>query len=298
MIFLDGVGLGDDDPAANPFCAAEFSALQYLSNGYPWLRSTGLQRSERATFVPTDPRMGVDGKPQSGTGQAAIITGRNVPQIIGRHYGPKPDAETRSILDDGGFFRTVRRAGKNAALLEAYPERWQRMIQSRKRLPASYQYAAIAAGVHIMNEGDLLAGRAISGDWTGEGWHRDLGLTHMPVVSPYEAGRRLVSISRQYDFSFMAHWMTDIVGHRGPFEEGVLLLKRLDRVLSGVLDAWDDDEGLVIITSDHGNLEDLSHRHHTENDVPTVIIGNQRDEFAAGITALYDLVPAMGTLLL
>jgi phosphopentomutase len=37
---------------------------------------------------------------------------------------------------------------------------------------------------------------------------------------------------------------------------------------------WDDEAGLILII-DHGNLEDLSTRHHTRNDVPLLLIGSQ-----------------------
>jgi bisphosphoglycerate-independent phosphoglycerate mutase (AlkP superfamily) len=53
----------------------------------------------------------------------------------------------------------------------------------------------------------------------------------------------------------------------------------------------------MIITSDHGNMEDLSHGKHTENDVPTVIIGSHRQTCAADIRTLADIVPAMARFL-
>ena len=91
MIFLDGIGLGTDNPSSNPFSVAQTPTLLKLTNNRRWLANTGRQSSERALFIPTDPRMGVPGRPQSGTGQAAIVTGRNIPQLVGEHYGPKPN---------------------------------------------------------------------------------------------------------------------------------------------------------------------------------------------------------------
>ncbi len=67
--------------------------------------------------------------------------------------------------------------------------------------------------------------------------------------------------------------------------------------MQAALETWDDSEGLIIITSDHGNMEDMSHTKHTENDVPTVIIGNGKEEFAMGIKTLADIVPHMATYL-
>ena len=57
--------------------------------------------------------------------------------------------------------------------------------------------------------------------------------------------------------------------------------------------AWDDGAGLIIITADHGNLEDLSHRHHTPNRVPTFLIGRGRHAFGVGLTDLTHFPPAI-----
>lgn len=297
MLFLDGIGLGDDNPAINPFAAANLPTLSSLSGGKRWLRDTGVQIGGRAAFVPTDPRLGVPGRPQSGTGQAAILTGRNVPQIIGEHYGPKPNEATRALLGEDNLFIQTVSHGKKAALLEAYPPQWHHGVNSGKRLRASFQLASHAAGLPTFTEAEIYSGDALAGDWTGEGWRTHLGYADTPVYSPYEAGKKLVELSRRYDFAFHSHWFTDIIGHRGPIEEGIGVLELFDGVMAGVLDTWDDDEGLVIITSDHGNLEDVSDRRHTENDVPTVIIGHEKEAFAAEVTALTDLVPQIAKLL-
>ncbi|MBZ0303498.1 MAG: hypothetical protein K8J31_27405 [Anaerolineae bacterium] len=297
LIFLDGIGLGADDPAVNPFAAAHTPTLYQLANGHRWLAATGRQDSPRARFIPTDAHMGVPGRPQSGSGQAAILTGRSIPQLIGEHYGPKPNKAIRDLLAEDNFFKQVVAHNKTAALLEAYPPRWHRAINSGKSLRSSYQQAAYEAGLSIFDEKAIYAGDALGGDWTGEGWHTHLGYADTPVYSRYEAGRKLVELSRRYDFAFFSHWMTDIVGHRGTVEDGVSLLELFDEVMAGVLDTWDDAEGIVIITSDHGNLEDIGSRKHTENDVPTVIIGDAKTAFDSEFMTLADLVPRMAALL-
>ncbi|PJF21728.1 MAG: peptidase, partial [Phototrophicales bacterium] len=137
LIFLDGVGLGIDQPQANPFATANFPTLHHLTNGQRWLHQTGLQQTNRSLFIPTDATFNIPGRPQSGTGQAAIITGRKIPQIIGEHYGPKPNAATRDLINQGTIFSEVIHAGKTASLLEAYPPAWHQSILSGKRLPSS-----------------------------------------------------------------------------------------------------------------------------------------------------------------
>lgn len=293
MIFLDGIGLSDDDPATNPFAAANTPVLHQLASGQRWLRSTGRQLNDRALFIPTDPRLGVPGRPQSATGQAAILTGVNVPQSIGEHYGPKPNPAIRQLLARDNFFKQAVACGKTAALLEAYPPRWHQAINRGKALRASYQQAAFEAGLPIFGEDDIYDGTALAVDWTGQGWRSELGYTDTPVYTPYEAGVKMVELSRRYDFAFHSHWLTDVIGHKGEIADGVRVLELFDGVMAGALAAWDDDEGLMIITSDHGNLEEIDHRRHTENDVPTVIIGAQREAFAEGFKDLTDFTPRM-----
>ncbi|MBI5957147.1 MAG: hypothetical protein HY866_00330 [Chloroflexi bacterium] len=293
LLFLDGIGLGDDDPAINPFAAAHTPTLDALAGGQRWLRSTARTESERALFIPTDPRLGIPGRPQSATGQAAILTGRNVPAEIGEHYGPRPTREIRAILDQDNLFKRAQANGGSAALINAFPPRFHAAVARGKRLPSSNQYAALSAGLSLFTDKDIYSGAAMSPDWTGEGWRSDLGYTDTPLYGRAEAGAHLAQLAQQRRFTFFEHWVTDVIGHRGPLEQGIALLELFDGVMAGLLEAWDDEHGLIVITSDHGNFEDLSHRHHTENDVPTVVIGAARHLFAEGLRDLSGITPGV-----
>ena len=80
FIFLDGVGLGAPDMATNPLAGADIPVLTGLLGGRKPLAGVPRLESERALFIPTDAGLGVAGLPQSATGQATILTGRNVPR--------------------------------------------------------------------------------------------------------------------------------------------------------------------------------------------------------------------------
>jgi hypothetical protein len=293
LMFLDGVGLGDNDPAVNPFAAACTPTLDALAGGHHWLSGTPRCDTGRSLFIPTDANLGVPGRPQSATGQATIVTGRNVPAEIGEHYGPRPNAEIRAIVDEDNVFKRVTAAGGTAALINAFPPRFHEAVASGKRLPSSNQQAALSTGQGLFTDTDIYSGAAMSPDWTGQGWRDELGYVDTPLYERAEAGRRLAALAQQRTFSFFEHWVTDVVGHRGPLERGVALLELFDGVMAGLLDAWDDDHGLIVITSDHGNMEDLSTRHHTENAVPTIAIGAARQEFANGMRDLTGIAPGI-----
>jgi bisphosphoglycerate-independent phosphoglycerate mutase (AlkP superfamily) len=53
------------------------------------------------------------------------------------------------------------------------------------------------------------------------------------------------------------------------------------------------DHTTVILTSDHGNIEDLSVRNHTLNDVPTFVWGAARNKLSKPIVNLADITPAI-----
>ncbi len=293
FIFLDGVGLGAADPATNPFVTADIPTLQGLLNGERPLAPTPPTATARSLFIPTDAGLGVDGPPQSATGQAAILTGRNVPQLIGGHWGPKPNAAVADIVKRDSLFIKLKNRGLSAALLNAYPQRYFDGIASGRHNYSAIPLAVTAAGLPLFTTDDLRAGRALSADFTAEGWRTELKITDAPVYTAREAGHKLAELASHYAFSFFEHWPTDLVGHRGTLAEARQVIERFDAVLGGLLEVWDDEAGLIVITSDHGNLEDLSHKHHTRNQVPTFVIGTARHAFAAGLSDLTHFTPAI-----
>ena len=293
IFFLDGVGLGGRDPGNNPFLQADCTNLSNLLGKEWYLRPENLKDghivTEKASLVPTDPNMTVAGRPQSATGQATILTGKNVPQIVGEHYGPKPNQAVADVIKEGNLFQEVVRAGGTAALITPYPQGYFDAIDSGKRLLSSVPLAATSAGLPLMTADDLRAGRAVSPGFTGQGWHDFLGYTDIPLLTLTEAGRQIADVARTYDFSFFEHWPSDRSGHRGTFEQAVQHLEMIDRVLGGLFDAWDQANDLLIIPSDHGNIEEKNHRQHSRNPVPTILFGRDHAKLAGEIHDLSDI---------
>jgi hypothetical protein len=294
FLFLDGVGLGRDDPSLNPFARADLPNLTRLLDGRRLLIDSAPLQNGRATLLALDACLGVAGLPQSATGQAVLLTGRNIPAEIGYHYGPKPDKATSATLEDGGIFGALTRAGKRAALLNAYPLAYFQGIHSGRRLYSSIPLAVTKAGIPLRSAEDLMAGKAISADFTGQGWHERLGHSEIPLLSPAEAGRRLADVSSGLDFAFFEYWLTDYAGHGQQMDAAVRLLEQFDAVLGGLLSVWDDENGLIVLTSDHGNLEDVSTRRHTLSPVPLLLVGNARArEKFSGVKDLTGVIPAI-----
>lgn len=293
FIFLDGIGLGENNPDTNPFARAKMPNLNQLLDGRSLLKDAAPFHGEYASLLAVDPAVGVSGLPQSATGQAILLTGINIPAELGYHYGPKPNPEVAGYLKEASLFSRITKEGKKAALLNAYPPRYFDGIDSGKRLYSSIPLAVINAGLPLFRHDDLFAGRALSADFTGEGWRSMLGFKDAPVMAADQAGRKLASLAGEYDFSLFEYWASDYAGHKQQMDHAIELMETFDAVLGGLIDAWED--GLILVTSDHGNMDDLSTRKHSDAHVPALVIGGKeaRTEFTHGIQDLTHIAPAI-----
>lgn len=298
FLFLDGIGLGEDNPDTNPFLRADMPYLEALLGGKKMTKSAAPFESDILTLKAIDPNLGVKGLPQSATGQAVLVTGINIPAELGYHYGPKPNPEVAGYLNGHTIFSKTVNAGKKAALLNAYPPRYFDGIDSGKRLYSSIPLALTNAGISLFTEKDYFTGTALSADFTGEGWREFLGFPDAPLFDPETAGSKLAELASQYDFSFFEYWASDYAGHKQDMPWAIKQLEVFDGVLKGLLANWDMENDLVLLTSDHGNMEDLGTRKHTAAHVPLLLFGakTNRDAFT-DVSDLTGVTPAMSSLL-
>lgn len=294
FLFLDGIGLGSDNPEINPLARADMPYLQSLLGGRKLTESAAPFESEILSSLAIDPNLGVKGLPQSATGQAVLLTGINIPAELGYHYGPKPNPEVAQYLNGATLFAKTVKAGKTTALLNAYPPRYFDGIDSGKRLYSSIPLALTNAGIPLFTEKDYFAGNALSADFTGAGWREFLGFPEAPLFAPESAGKKLSQLARNYDFSFFEYWASDYAGHKQDMDWAVKQLETFDGVLKGLLENWSGDD-LILLTSDHGNMEDLSTRRHTDAHVPLLLFGDLslRCEFQKDIRDLTGIAPAV-----
>jgi hypothetical protein len=295
FLFMDGVGLGPDDPEVNPWVAAQMPNLNQLLRGHSLTASAAPYHGPRATLLPLDASLGVAGTPQSATGQATLLTGRNVSAEVGEHYGPKPNEAVARILMTDNLFHQILHRGGSAALINAYPPVYFDSINSGRRLYSAIPMAAVSAGIELKDSEDLIAGRAMSADFTGVGWNSQGSFPPAPTYSSEDAGALLASLSSEYDLAFFDYWASDYVGHKQAFEQAIDLLESFDGVLEGLLGSWGDRGDLILLTSDHGNMEDMSARGHTDNPVPALLIGPEsvRMHFKEDLFDLAGVTPAI-----
>jgi 2,3-bisphosphoglycerate-independent phosphoglycerate mutase len=296
ILFLDGVGLGDDDPEANPFMQADLPTLRSLLGGRRPVRANGGLSTRHATLLPLDAQLGIPGLPQSGTGQTTILTGVNAPALLGRHYGPYPNQPLRDLLDNGSLFRQLLAAGQPVAFANAYPDRFlDRLGRGTERLSANTR-AALLAGLKLRGPVDLKAGRAVSALLTNEYW-RNWGYD-MPELSAAEAGAQLARLADDHALTYFEFWYTDVAGHRQDRELSLHVLNMLDQFIGGALDTLDLSRSLLMVVSDHGNFEDWRTPKHTHNPALTLLVGAGHETMASRLQSLQDVTPSLKAILL
>jgi len=293
LVFLDGVGLGDADPTVNPLAGDRLPVLRDLLGGAGLLLESvaaGPLHASSASLAALDATLGVEGRPQSGTGQTALLTGLNAPNRLGRHFGPWVPTPLRDLLRSESLFARAGAAEVSVGFANAYPRGHMVGTGRGVRRPGAFPLAAHAAGLLDRDESDLRRGAALVSSITTEAWRRyvDPGAPHVDAAA---AGRTLASISSGYDLTVFAHYDTDHAGHSNDLARGVEAAERVDSFLGGLLDRLPEDT-LLLATSDHGNLEDVR-TGHTRAPVPLLASGpgsRSAAEYARAITDVAALI--------
>lgn len=287
LLFVDGVGIGKKDKKNNPFFFTKLPVLSGLFGGeIPSIRNKHLQ-SKYATLVPADARLGVEGIPQSGTGQTSIFCGVNAARIIGKHFGPYPYSTLRPIISERNIFAALKKRSKKVFFANAYPKQFFEYVASGKMRLSVTTLSCMMAGVPLQKIDDLLDKNALSADITGEGWKK-FGYDFNPITT-FEAGKRLYKIALKNDFTLYEFFHTDHSGHSMDKKFAATTLLKLDGLMSGLLDDYDKEKLFIIIISDHGNIEDISIKTHTLNPVPVILIGKGKDKYKSGIKNISDV---------
>ena len=291
VLFLDGVGLGDDESDANPLAQAALPCLSNLLDRRRLVRANSGAEGSQASLVALDAQLGVPGLPQSGTGQTTLLTGINAPALLGRHDGPYPNRLLHDLLANGNLFRQLLSSGHPVAFANAYTDRFlSRTQRGTQRLSANAR-AALLAGLRLRGPVDLAMGRAVSALLTND-YFRQQGYD-VPAVSPQQAGLHLAHLAGDHTLTYFEFWFTDVAGHRQDLALSLHILMQLDQFIAGVLSALDTSRSLLLLVSDHGNFEDLRTSRHTLNPALALPIGAEHRAMAARLHDLTDVTPAL-----
>lgn len=287
FVFLDGFGLAPAGPT-NPLSLCDWPNLRRRLGAAPIL---GEQAAAGLLLLPLDAQLGVPGSPQSATGQVALFTGVNAPALCGCHVAAYPGGKLKAVIDEDNVLKHVHDAGLEATFANAYSQGYFSAVAAGRLRHSATTLCVLAAGLPFRMEADFLRGEAVYWDVTGERLRERAATPDIPVISPKEAGRRLAAIGAGQSLTLFECFLPDLIGHRKDYAAAAEMAAMLDAFLGSCADAM-AGETILIVCSDHGNVEDLSTGAHTTNPVPLVAIGPGAPAFAQA-KAITDVAPAI-----
>ena len=121
-----------------------------------------------------------------------------------------------------------------------------------------------------------------------------------PEMSAEEVTIKVVEAikSGKYNSIILNYANPDMVGHTGSLEAAIKAIEKIDDCVQRVVDAVNEKNGVLLITADHGNAEQMideatgePHTAHTTNPVPLILVGKDNVRLKEG--RLADLAPTM-----
>ena len=285
LIFVDGLGIGGSDPEINPCLQPELNHLNHF------FQSGQLVTSGSGYVLPLDATLDVAGLPQSATGQTALLTGKNAALYLGKHLPGFPNQALRDLLKKHALPKILKDRGCRPVFINAYRPEFFKLPQKLQWRMSVTTIANLSAGLPFKSLDEIKQSKAIYHDFTNRFLIRR-GYD-IPEWTPEAAGTVLAALQNDYDFILYEYFLTDRIGHLMNAGKARQVVSDLDRFLSSFLAHVNLEDTLVIVTSDHGNIEDVSVKTHTRNPAMTLVFGKHSVELAAQMKSILDISPAI-----
>lgn len=180
------------------------------------------------------------------------------------------------------------RKNKKTFFMNAYPQVFFDYIESGKSRLGVTALSASLSGLKFNSLADVLEGKALTPEITGERWNTRLGY-NLRVLQPSEAAKRLLVAASLNDLIVYEYFLTDHLGH-GRYEGNTQkTLATLDEFLLTIFTEADPLKYTILLCSDHGNFEDLSVKTHTLNPSLAISYGKHASLLFEKIKVLSDI---------
>ena len=248
-LFIDGVGLrapAEDNPLNKEVCPTLWRLIERHSK-------------------PIDACLGVEGFPQSATGQATMFTGVNCAAQLGKHCEGFPGTQLRRIIEDNNLFLELKKRDKRVRFANAYLVDSVEEVRAR-RFKSVTTVMALTTPESISVAEELMEDRALMQDITRETIQDRY--PDIPVIAPQRAAEHLFRLALRNDFTLYEFFQTDVAGHSMDYARACAVLRVYDRFLSALVRCTEAAGITLVMTADHGNIEAMNERGHTLNPVP------------------------------
>lgn len=273
-LFIDGVGVAApsvDNPVNPEVCPT-------------------LCRLIKNHAKPIDACLGVEGLPQSATGQATMFTGKNCPELMGKHCEGFPGPALRKIIEDNNIFLQLKRRGKKVKFADAYLIDDVGLLENQ-RFKSVTTVMALTMPEVISTVEDLVSDGAVMQDLTRETIQDRY--PEIPVISPQRAAEHLFQVAQKNDFTLFEFFQTDVSGHSMDYERACNVLRTYDKFLAVLLRFVEAAGITLVMTADHGNIECMNERGHTLNPVPFITFGPREKFLRERVENLTHVTPAL-----
>lgn len=273
-LFIDGVGIAAPS-INNPVNPEVCPTLCRLINNHS---------------KPIDACLGVEGLPQSATGQATMFTGKNCPELMGKHCEGFPGPALRKIIEENNLFLQLKRREKKVRFADAYLVDEVGLLENL-RFKSVTTVMALTTPESISTVDDLVSDAAVMQDLTRETIQDRY--PDIPIITPQRAAEHLFSVALKHDFTLYEFFQTDVSGHSMDYERACKVLRLYDKFLA-VLVRYTEAAGITIVmTADHGNIEAMNERGHTRNPVPFIAYGPAEKFLRERVENLTQVTPAL-----
>jgi len=273
FVFIDGIGIGKENEF-NPFYTNHLPGFELLSGG-KLCEACKEINSQKHVFKPIDANLEMEGLPQSGTGQASLFCGLNMSQLVGKHFGPYAHSQTKPYLKEQSLFSDLLKMGKLPHFINAYPKPFFEHAEKRSRWSCT-TWMTMGAGLHLNTEESVINGEAVTAEVKQDYWKKKLGI-ELPEITETVAAQRILKKAKDHDLVLFEYFLTDKAGHEQNPENAFSSLERIDKLLQELIKEIGNHT--LLITSDHGNIENLSVKTHTRNPVPLYAYGENAQNF-------------------
>ena len=239
---------------------------------------------------PIDACLGVEGLPQSATGQATMFTGVNCSAALGRHCEGFPGQELRKIIEDNNLFIELRKRNKRVRFADAYLVDDVSEIAAR-RFKSVTTVMALTVPESVSLTEDLMSDRALMQDLTRETIQDRY--PDIPVITPQRSAEHLFRLALVNDFTLYEFFQTDVSGHSMDYARACAVLRVYDRFLAALVRCTEAAGITLVMTADHGNIEAIGERGHTRNPVPFIVFGPGEEWIRDRVKSLQDVTPAI-----